>query len=357
MKKLVLLDFAAISLSITGCDEDFEVAAPYKNITIVYAMLNHADSVHYIRIQKAFMDANKSAIDMAKVSDSSFYPEDALEVEIREIFPNGTVVTDPNLAYRVNMDNENVVKEPGTFFTTPNYAYKYYKHLNKNTRYRRVITNVLTGDVDSAETAIISSDTTQGNFYVLAFGDYNYPPQTLAFRQTTAVGHKYKLPVNVTSPAKVVEGIIRFSYWEVDHINPDQHKFVDFPFATAVVDNGSATLETPNSAFYSFFRTALGEAPASVERFLDSQCVIDVYAGSEDYYTYRKITATQMSGITSTEIKPIYTNMMGTDVYGLFTTRAVRHGINIPIEKVTVDSLASNPVTLPTRLKDKFYGE
>ena len=214
----------------------------------------------------------------------------------------------------------------------------------------------MTGDIDSSSTAIISSDTTQGNFYVLAFGDYNLAPFTLAFSRTTAVSHRYKLPVSIKSPAKTLEGIIRFGYWERNNINADAHKFIDFPFATATVVNNSAELVVPNSAFYDFFQEKLGVAPANVQRFLDSNCQMFVYAGSEDFYDYQQITAAQASGLTSNEIKPIYTNLKGTDVYGLFSTRAVRYAPAIPIDAVTFDSLAANPKTQPTGLQPGPYG-
>ena len=99
-----------------------------------------------------------------------------------------------------------------------------------------------------------------------------------------------------------------------------------------------------------FFREALVVAPANVLRFLDS-CDVYIYAGSKDFVDYQNITQVQLAGITSNEIKPIYTNIQGTDVYGLFTTRAVRIGRNIPIDGVTLDSLYLNPITAPTGLQ------
>lgn len=357
MRKLILPALAAISLFATGCSEDFDVAAPYKNITIVYGLLNHADSVHYVRIQKAFMDQDKSAIDMAKVADSSYYPDGVLEVMIKEIKSDGTIMPNPGMLPKVNMADEGVIKEPGTFFQSPNYAYKYVKKLDKNNKYRLVIKNTLTGDIDSAETGIIPSDTTNGNFYVIAFGSLpNQPPFTISFARTMAAGDRYKLAVNIPEPAKALEGVFRFTYWERDNVNPDAKKVIDFPFATAVVANRNAELSIPNSAFYDFFQDKLGTAPANTQRFLDSFCEIIVYAGSSDFYDYQQITGAQMNGITSNEIKPIYTNLKGPgNTYGLFTSRAIRHGYNLPIAPLTFDSLAANPKTKPTGLQDQAY--
>ena len=84
MKKLVLSAIGlAVMLGLHSCSEDFEITAPYKDITVAYGILNITDTAHYIRIQKAFLDENKSAIDMAKVADSNFYAQ--LDVKVKEI--------------------------------------------------------------------------------------------------------------------------------------------------------------------------------------------------------------------------------------------------------------------------------
>jgi hypothetical protein len=61
-----------ILLLFTTCNDDFDVNADWKDITIVYGLLsvNEADSIHYIRINRAFLNEKTSAIAVAKESDS-----------------------------------------------------------------------------------------------------------------------------------------------------------------------------------------------------------------------------------------------------------------------------------------------
>jgi hypothetical protein len=93
MKKILLsaLGLASV-IGVTSCSEDFKIAAPYKNIMVATGLLNMGDTAHYIRIQKAFMDENKSAIDMAKVSDSSFFAPGVLDVSIKEFNLNNSLL-------------------------------------------------------------------------------------------------------------------------------------------------------------------------------------------------------------------------------------------------------------------------
>ncbi len=358
MKRLLLPGIVALTLFTTGCSEEFELAAPYKDVTLVYAMLDANLDTNYVRIQKAFMDPEKSAIDMAKVSDSNFYAVGLLDVQVKEM--DGKTLKSTTPLTRVSMP-----KEEGDFSSSPNYAYRLIKDLNPVYTYRLVIRNIATGDVDSSETAIITNDTlTVNDFYIPALGSPNttpgqppFPPYELGFSRTTSNSFKYRLPVRVPPPAKVLQGIIRFYYWEVNNTTGSETPHsLDFPFASAVIENGSsADLEVHNSAFYDFFKENLSVVPANVKRYLH-YCDIFVYAGSNDYYEYLKLTGGPINGLTSNEIKPIYSNIQGTDAIGLFTTRGVRIGRGVEIEPITFDSLALNPLTQPTGIQpERWY--
>lgn len=73
MKKilLVLIITAAVS-SLYKCSTDVDIYADYKNITIVYGLLNQQDDTTFIKITKAFVGPG-NALDIAKIPDSSNY--------------------------------------------------------------------------------------------------------------------------------------------------------------------------------------------------------------------------------------------------------------------------------------------
>src|SRR5438552_1913003 len=104
VKRLLLL-LPLVGL-LSSCSEDFEVSAPYKPITVIYGMMDIGDTAHYIRIQKAFLDEHKSALDMALDPDSNFYP--SLEVHLKELNDTGrgALVFADEILPRVDLNNE-----------------------------------------------------------------------------------------------------------------------------------------------------------------------------------------------------------------------------------------------------------
>ncbi len=62
-----------------------------QNTAVIIGVLNPADNVHYIKITRAFVgDGLTSSIDIAKVSDSSYFAKTIVAIE--EYAPNGTLV-------------------------------------------------------------------------------------------------------------------------------------------------------------------------------------------------------------------------------------------------------------------------
>jgi hypothetical protein len=309
-----------------SCSEDFEVSAPYKHITVVYGLLNTADTAHYIRIQKAFLDENKSAIDMAKEADSSFY--NALTVQLKEL-STGVVET----LQKVDLGQEGYAKEPGVFFQAPSYAYKTKRYLNPDSRYRLIIRNATTGLTDSAETAIIAASS--GKFQVPDFV-FGYNIHFPAVREND----EFRVEVIVPDNAKLVEGIVRFHYVDKDGATGLQtDRILDYTFASTVGNAGKPLFLTRfQREFYAFLGSAMPAAPANIQRYMDTAEVF-VWAGSEEFATYQQINGAQ-GGLTADQIKPIYTNIKGQDVYGLLASRSMRYRL-APVTDASIDSLKS----------------
>ncbi|MCF8232274.1 MAG: hypothetical protein K9J27_08800 [Bacteroidales bacterium] len=86
--------FSLIILFIFGgllfqsCETDFDVTAEWQDITIVYGLLDQNDSVHEIKINKAFL-GDGSLIKYAANEDSSLY--DNLEAKLQELNKDSTV--------------------------------------------------------------------------------------------------------------------------------------------------------------------------------------------------------------------------------------------------------------------------
>lgn len=342
-------------LGLHSCSEDFTVAAPYKQVTVVGGILDMKDTAHYIRIQKAFMDENKSALEMSKVPDSSFYS--SLVVKLYEYDSAQVKVLDIIDLQRVDLNNEGYRKNSPIndqqFFTSPNYAYKFVKtDLSPRYWYRLTIFNTVTGRTDtSGFVGIVNSDSNRiyDGFYIQEFLLANY---IIDFSKTTATS-QFRVSPFMPRNGRMLEGYIRFHYVEKNVSTLQQtRKYVDYAFdneLNQVTPGVRAELATLNANIYAFLNSSIGAAPANVVRLMDS-CDIFIYAASPEVYYYNIINQGQTGGITSDNIQPNYTNFTGTDVIGVLGSRGMRAYYGAAISKVTLDSLRESSITESLRI-------
>ena len=88
MRRNVLIIAGLISIfSFLSCETDFDVTAEWEDITIVYGLLSQNDSVHQIKVNKAFL-GDGNLIEYAGIQDSSTYDND-ITVKLQELDDNG----------------------------------------------------------------------------------------------------------------------------------------------------------------------------------------------------------------------------------------------------------------------------
>jgi hypothetical protein len=159
MKNIIykLLLFLPLVYLLSSCETDFEVNAEYREIMVIYGLLDHSDSTHYVRISKAFLgdeDANVMAAD----PENSAYP-DILDVKVEE-WTNGSLTR----TYALNRVLT-TGKEPGVFSYPEQYAYTFTAHLNKAAVYKIKVKNNETGYEAGAETPLVGDFTIDKPLY------------------------------------------------------------------------------------------------------------------------------------------------------------------------------------------------
>jgi len=370
MKKFHSLIVAIVLLvGFTACSEKFNVAAPYKSIAVVWGFLDEADTAHYVRIEKAFLDQNKNAITMATVADSSYFSNLNVRMERVDFQGTGNVFDTIHLV-RVNMATEGYPKQSGVFFDSPSYAYKFTNALNNYYSYRLVITNPATGAVDSVETPIIDdapppNQYVTPTFYVPLIDDTTVELAGLDFGSTnqylhTDINATYNTPSGFNwngyaSPIGIAEILIQFNWDDSDVVNNNkiaQSFLYNFGYTT-LTSQGQLNFQIPHTQMYSALLDALGNAPTNMVRLLD-RCQLYVYFSTPDYNTYVQVEETQGSGLTGNEIEPTYTNIKGKNVLGMFTGRGMRSGY-VTIDASTVDSVKSNAIFTNSRIVGTVY--
>lgn len=358
MRKLILALSLGSIIGMSSCSDDFEVAAPYKQITVVYGILNAGDTAHYIRIQKAFMDENKSAIQMAESPDSSFYTN--LTVELVEYSTDKSSVTNTVTLTKVDLNNEGYQKETsatGTnFFTTPNYGYKVLPaqiSLSSERWYRLRITNNESGTVDASQFFGIVNNNPADVPNAFFIREFNRNPYSIDFARTNSLS-TYSLTINTPKNGVRMEGILRFHYVDKDPVtNVQTDKSFDYRFATSVQQAGQRfELEVPNNNIYAFVKDAMGPAPANILRYMDS-CDVFVYAGSQELQNYYQVNIGQAGGLTGDNIQPTYTNFEGENVIGVVGSRADQARFGVPISDGTLDSLMNLPLMADLKIRGR----
>jgi hypothetical protein len=112
---IITLAFSGLFLS--SCSEDFELTEPWKDIPVMYAMLNRFDTAQYVRIEKAFVSEDLAAAEIAKNPDSLYY-KSAVVTLVNKTANKSYIMT------KVDASKENYIRQEGDFATTPNFLYK-----------------------------------------------------------------------------------------------------------------------------------------------------------------------------------------------------------------------------------------
>jgi hypothetical protein len=117
-KKLLFGTFILLTiLAWYSCNDELVIAAEPKDIPVVSGLVAVNDTTHYIRVEKAFLDPETSALTIAQIADSIYYPN-ALVI-LRITSSSKEYVLEP-----VDANFEGYEREPGIFANSPNRMYK-----------------------------------------------------------------------------------------------------------------------------------------------------------------------------------------------------------------------------------------
>src|SRR3990167_5736058 len=112
--RLFPLVVGLLTLGLTSCNEDIEYDGDFKETAIVFGLLDQADSVHYIKITRAFGGGNNS-LEVAQIADSSYFQN--IYVVVDEVI--GGAVTRSWTLDDTILEN----KAPGVFYNPDQKVY------------------------------------------------------------------------------------------------------------------------------------------------------------------------------------------------------------------------------------------
>lgn len=322
MKKMILaaLCFAAFA----GCKNDLDVTADYKDITIVYGLLNQNDTAHYIKINKAYLGEGNALL-MAAEADSVNYQAADLDVKLEEY--NGSVKTNTFVLERTI--NE-IQKDTGLFSTDANVLYKLRTTLNPDRSYKLIIENNKTGNTISANTSLIKDINIQNP---IANSTINLIP---------ANNFNFTARVKSAKNAMVYSLVIRFNYFD-DTNGTLVQRSVDWPFANVKSNNANGgedvLFPVDGDGLFRLLDATLQPAPAGTVR-RSGKLEFTFYAGGEELSTYLDVNGPSN---TLQQEKPEYTNI--TNGLGIFSCRYNVTRGNITLAPQSLDSLLNGRFT------------
>jgi hypothetical protein len=298
-----------------------DLYADYKDVPIIYAMLDSRADTNYVKITRAFCGTNDNPInanEVALIYDSSNYPEklDVQFIELKSIYGNKYEPTGRVLILDTLTIHD---KEEGVFYSPDQVVYYTTEHLNVgmgDDKYSyRLLTVKPDGDTVKARTTMVGNEE-----FSIETGGMNFQ-----LAPTDAVG---KLFFRADGAASLYDVKIEFNYREQKAGQEMKSKKISRSFGTKTIDEYSHLIGNTYYLEYSLnwlFNT-LGNAIGgdtvmdanhpNVVRYMDD-FVISISAGGNDLNYYYLANQGQTNSPIS--LVTTYTNIEGG--YGLFSSR------------------------------------
>ena len=350
-KTLLVLSLIAL---FTSCDNDLKIIADWKAVPAVYGILNAQDSVHYIKLNKAFLGQGDVMM-MAQEFDSLHFSVD--QVGIRLLEKEEDDVPSQNGAnwqtrntYELEPTNE-FVRPEGVFSSPTQTIYKTTAPLNKDFYYSLEVYRK-SNDTIIAQTAgpipILSplSVTNPNIFSPLVILPNSYVP---------------KVQWKSVSGGKMYELSMRFNYMEFPISGESDTLFksieINYPSIFSIDTDGGDNMDYPLSydQFLGFIAANIPEDPTVrrlVVGFDPSQtgsggvsikhaCLdFSLSAAGEDLATYLVLNENSNSLVLD---RPEYSNIE--NGVGILSSRTVKSVNGVKISNQTNDEIAKSEVT------------
>lgn len=285
-----------------SCKKELNLNADWEDVTIVYGILNQLDSVHYIKVTKAFLGAG-NALEYAQIPDSSNYH---LKLNVFLEAWSGS-----NLVALYPFDTTTIDdKDSGVFYFPNQLLYVNDSILNPEYSYKLVIENQETQKIITAHTPLVKTFHVEKPF---AYQSVSYD-----------VGKNSQVEWISAEGGKRYQVIVRFYYQETSIPDPSQsyEKSVDWliiPNKLSRTDEGGEEMNAAysNDAFYSLLNTNLEVNPDLVRaaRYVQYYFIV----AANDLNTYIEVTQPSNSIIQE---KPSFSNIE--NGIGLFSSRFVQ---------------------------------
>lgn len=308
----------AVAISLNSCDTRVNLYADYKDIPIVYGLLDATQDTNYVKIVRAFSNNNEnpiSAKDIALIADSSNYPGqlDARLIELNKTFgnhyePTGRVIVLDTMTLHHKDSGAFYYPNQKVYFTrerlktnSGSHDYKYRLQILKGDDTITSVTGMVGGDRFKINNSSIGFDpnSTEAN-------KFTFIEAQNAFAYSARMRFEYteKLPGHPETP-KSIE-------WPLGYFSVNDLELVEGYSDPGHNIYGMAYRE---NSLFTYLRNAIGGDTLNATRYI-GKFYITLTAGGSELYNYIEVNSP--SGSISQNI-PDYTNINGG--FGIFSSR------------------------------------
>ena len=321
IKKYLCFIFISLGLIVlNSCNEKIKLIGDFVETAVVYGLLDQADSLHYIKINRAFIGPG-NALEIAQIADSSYFTN--VDATISE-YLNGNLTRSWLLRDTI-LDN----KDPNGVFYAPEQKVYYFKTMP--TGFNGVIQTSTNPQMTSLNPqAIYKIDIVINNGAFSVSGETELVRGITSAAATQNFNFKFAdnpgeytstgITVSSTGNSYVLNTQLKIAFNEWEN-NTYSEKSFFWKLGEADVLPSSSKIFTANGeTFYDLMKSNCTEG-SSISKRTFKGVTIKITGGAEELYNFIAVNKPS-SGLAQS--KPTYTNLTATNgkrVIGIFSSR------------------------------------
>jgi hypothetical protein len=346
------LKFFCVIALFTSCDNELNITADWKDIPVVYGILNGEDPINYVKLNKVFLGQG-DVISMAQQFDSLHYNPDHVGLRLIESQLAGNQFTPIKTIEMEVVDD--IIKPYGLFSSPSQIIYQTDQVLNHLRHYTVEVYN------KDSEEVIASNPIPIDLLKPLSMSSPN------GFTPVNMVPDGYISKAEWVSieGAKLYELNVRFYYAEqqISDLSDVSYKSLNwsFPYRMSSSMSGGENMSVNIDAlqFLTFLSSSIEDNPnvyrqvqgvqgtSGPSGFAITHSCLDfsLIAAGNDLSTYINLNENSNSIVVD---RPEYTNILnsnGQEYVGIFSSRSNVFIDNIRLNNISNDEIAFNEIT------------
>ncbi|MFK8045531.1 MAG: DUF4249 family protein [Crocinitomicaceae bacterium] len=345
-----IIAILTLSVFFTSCDDTININADYSVTPVIFGILDHGDSIHYIKITKTFLGDGDNN-EFAKIPDSSYFRQvDAKIIELKDEVETGR--------QWILKDSTVLTKEDGVFYNPSQKVFVFYeKELKEDHQYKlEAILNEGEYTVD-ATTSLIDG---------FKYDNFFLSTESLTFAASNGNNLSFPIRYKEGRNATSYQTKIVINYSETYINNTTEIKSIVW---SAAANNGfgdgeinpdnptNRSITFRGQDFYNFVSAQLNvDENVTNRKLIDVDIITEI--GHEDLMKYIEVSQPS-SGLAQTT--PLFTNVNGG--LGLFSSRHIASRLGMGLTSGSIEVLCTREPTniykfcstLPVHSSKFFY--